>query len=282
MEGCYARMLRALVAAEPKDKLQQLEAVIQEYETLSKDFPDSGITHFRLHVIYSQLGDSIQDGKQRADRELEIAARPLEADAMFRKYPGHWVRSTICRRRAWPLFEEAGKLRRQLRDESNPERERLARNYRDVVRKAFVLVYEDFPYDHGLPEMDSESQVFLELEAQRRINNIVYMAALFLEAKGEYAHLHPSFRRADLMRLTKRLYPDGIEAVTEVNIVHTIGCALHVLGEIQLAKQVGERLIRLIYDQGETFEGLPETSNLIADALRWKSESVSQLERVAS
>jgi len=294
MESCYARLLRALVAADPKDRAQQLQSLAERYQTLSNDYPQSATTHFRLHVIFSELDENDgAEGSPRAMRELLLAIDRINADPRFQDHPDHWIRSTMCRRLASPLFTRATELRAQLlrpagteenqqAAASPPSREETMDEYLEVVRKAFGIVYAYLPFDRNRPEGDSESSVFYRLEAERRINNVVFGASLFLEVQPDYSQLHPAFNRADLLRLTERLHPNGIDEVQTENIVHTIGCAYRVLGDTASALQAGERLMGLIYDRGATLGARPGIVGLIEDALRWSREAESHLVRIAS
>ncbi|HEU5138091.1 MAG TPA: hypothetical protein VFU13_23300 [Steroidobacteraceae bacterium] len=281
MEGCYARLLEALVAADPRDTEQRLRSLVTQYESLTRDYPKAATTHFRLHVVYSELAErGDQLAGELAQSELQAATDLLDSDGMLNDLPGHWVRSTMCRRRASPLFDKARKLRKEFGTAAPSDAKVL--EYLDVVRQAFRIVYDNLPFGRSLPPTDPESEVFLKLEAERRINNVVYAATLFLEVRNDYTQLHESFRSHDLIFLTQCLHPEGINKVRDDNIVHTIGCAYHVLGEASMAVRAGERLLQLIYGQGATLAARPEIVNLVDDALRWRSEAEQSRLRAAS
>jgi hypothetical protein len=281
MERCYALLLHALVAADPADRVEQLHALVASYDLLCREYPTYAITHFRLHVIYYELAKCNEKGAEhQMNEQLALAIAKLDKDEVLKDTPNHWIRSTICRRQAAPLFKNAKNLREKLfKGNASPD---FIQQYLDAVRLAFASVYNGLPFGKETYSDASKENVFLRLEAERRINNVVFGASLFLDVLGDYTQLHESFRRDDLLFLTRCLHPDDINSMDDEDIVHTVGCAYHVLGETDLAMEARDRFLRLISDQGFTPESRPGILELIGDALGWGSDPEGHLARAVS
>lgn len=278
MEACYARLLLALVEADPEDKRQRLRSLAEEYEQLSGRFPASATAHFRLHIVYSELEECGEaEVSARASRELNIAAEMIERDPVLAVASNQWVRSTIRRRLANPHFDEAGRLRRTMR--KSPPTDDVVRKYLAAVTNAFLTVYQNFPFERELMLAAGDSDPFFKLEAERRINNVVYAAALFLEVDPDLSKLHPQFSRDEMLNLTTRLSRQDLDSINDPSIVHTIGCAYNVLGHPHQARKAGDRLVRLIYEQGLTLS-TPENLAVLEDASQWRRDAESALEPI--
>jgi len=170
----------------------------------------------------------------------------------------------MVRRKGVALAEPALMLRDGLKD--IVKRELLIGDYLKSLREAFAVVYRNFDADHS-PTPDA----FFALERRRRINNIVYYAAVYLEADRDLSGLlGPEFNREDFYRYIRMLHPDGINKVPEMGIVHTIGCAYHLLGEKELAGIAAERLVYLIVDSGADLTADQRLVSVLTDAIAWR------------
>lgn len=255
MEACFARLLLTRIAA-PGDVQGQLESLATKYKAIAECYPQASIPHFRLNTIFAEL----KQEKEEFDA-LARAIQLVEADP-FLQSPGHWVRSTMRRRVAGRFSDQAGLQRERLR-EGSPD-EHLLSSYLENVLTAFRTVYTDF--DRGAA---ADTDYFYKLEARRRINNIIYYASLVLDACPESKELEKlGFTQREMRELLDRLHPDGIEKETELYVIHTIGFACAVLGQVREAASVGRRLIALMVEAGED----PKTkvvATLLADAFAW-------------
>jgi hypothetical protein len=276
MEASYARMVYALLLSHPIDRMRELRSVAQTYEELTGAFPNAAIPHFRLHGIYSRLatdaqGTEAEQYRTAAGLELERAANLLDADESMLFEPQHWIKSLVRRRRAARHFEQARKLRGRLRD--GEASESLLVEYAVALRSAFTATYERFPVEIDFPPEHLNNDPFYRLERERRINNVVYSAALFLEVQPDVTRLHPHFSLEQLRELTRLLHPRGIEAIEFYRRMHTIGFAYRVLGDLQLAGEVGERLVSLVYHNGTDLTRQPDVVELMKDAMSWRRDA---------
>jgi hypothetical protein len=282
MDQCYARILLAVVTANPGDKRAAFLELVKDYTKLAADIPESAMVHFRLHVIYSELEELARSDKSRksdiatdesveiiefqhhAHSELESTRELFDRDPFMALLPRHWIHSTIQRRFALTPSREARTIRQNLRKGTAPAG--AIEKYCELVKQAFRVQYEGFAYEQAAHEKDE----FTRLEFERRTNNLVYMASLFLEAHRDLRELSPHFDATRLEHLITLLSPKGLDAVVNDRIVHTIGFAHHVLGHSTAALVAGERLMRLIFERGLALSARPDIVRIIEDALEWR------------
>jgi hypothetical protein len=255
MESCYARLLLAQLA--PKLRRQQeLTSLVADYTAIVEDYPSASIPHFRLDTILSEL-----DREDEATRAITRAVELIDSDP-FLLPPEHWVRSTVRRRIAMRFEHSAARQREELR--AAPTDEKLRTQYLDNLMKAFQSVYI------GFKSMDDPDQdYFHRLEARRRIHDVVYYASGILSEDMDGKGLRSfGFGLSELRDLVERLHPHGIERLAEPKIIHTIGFAYAVLGQVREATKAGKRLIALMAQRGDD----PKdrfVANILTDAFMW-------------
>jgi len=270
MDWCYANLLLCLVTIQPEDCRERAKALILEYERLTDDYPQACIPHFRLHLIYENLYQQEADSKSKALAHLDAALLLSKSDPFLVEHPDHWVKSTIIRRYAVSILEGASKM--PTSGDTVDTKSAWMAEYRERLCRAFALVYNDFDV-HRFPEADP----FYKLEKQRRINNIVYFATLYLAAGGEIVSLADSSFTKDRFRiyLGLLLQPSEIdnrrqiENVRAIGIVHTIGCAYSALGEVDNASRAAQWLIQLIVDSGVDPASDQQVMDVLSDAVTW-------------
>lgn len=256
MEHCYAELLRSHVEKEP-EKTACLVALVGRYDALVEQYPDSSVLHYRRSIALS--------GLDRNDEAIESIMRALEMLDRDR-YIGkdHWIRSTIVRRVAFFFGAEARGVRAQL--QLDPSNDSLRATYLATIKRAFGVVHPDFE------ERRAGAPYFAKLEMRRRLNNIVYYAALYLESGGVPSGLAQDFDQDRLIDYTRRLHADGMEEVAEWNIIHTIGYVYNVLEHRAEASRAADRLLNVISRSGANAES-ESIRHAINDALLWKQRA---------
>jgi hypothetical protein len=259
MEACYARLLYALIPKPESDRRRELNVLAEQYAVIGLLHPRSSVPHFRRSIVLDSLGL-----EPEARAELDRAAELVDADPYLKATPFHWIRSTIRRRRASYVLDDARMAREAFVE--HPDRPELLTRYLGLLRDAFIGVFTGFD-----PDTCPSGEGFAAIEWRRRINNIVFYSALYLEADQDLTELHPlGYNRSVMRRLAARLYAPGtIKDVAERYIAHTIGYAYWVLGETVLAQEAGERLVSLLLDSDRS---LPDTevASYMKDVRRWR------------
>jgi hypothetical protein len=252
MEICYTRLLLALIE-EKNDRDRQLESLITEYQAIAQAYPEASIPHFRLDTIFSELRRD-----EEAFGELSKAFALIDSDPFLRT-PGHWVRSTLQRRIASRFSSEVAQQRRKLAEQPDPE---LQASYLQNLLAAFHSVYS------GTDELPiAELDYLYSLEARRRINNILYYASRLLEIYGTQEGFRKlGIEEGYMLRLVSQLIPEGdITKVLELWIIHTIGSAYAVLGEVELAAEAGNHLLNVAKET----EDAKSLVDVLDDAFSW-------------
>jgi hypothetical protein len=224
--------------------------------SVSLDYPAASIPHFRLNVILSEM-----ERREDAFDELNKALRLVEQDP-FLQTPNHWVRSTMERRLAGQLSREAEKTLDQLKE--YPDDRQRDRVLTDLLN-AFKILYDGWRTPES-PEVDYLHQ----LEARRRINNIVYIASLIFKVDPQGAGLLKlGFDRHRMLSLLERLHGGRIDEITELNVVHTVGYASAILGDIPNSVRAGHQVMKLLIETGGSPREDPTVARILTDALAW-------------
>jgi hypothetical protein len=255
MESCYARLLLTRMPNQNEDR----ENLAQEYRRLAAEFPHASVPHFRLDALLSELDGCDEEALEHA----RIALKLVNTDPFIRT-PRHWVKSTMRRRVAWRYAERAEKIRDKFgtRDANEPA---LLREYMDNLKHAFDLIYAGYP-----EEVSSREDIFYEIEARRRINNIVYYGSQILEQPDGADRLQGAgFGMDELREMIKLLHPGGINNVVETNIAHTIGYAYNLLGEVGEATVAAQRVFTLVGETGGDPTKDKGLARVMGDAIRW-------------
>jgi hypothetical protein len=176
----------------------------------------------------------------------------------------HWIRSTIVRRVAFFFGAEARGVRAHL--QQDPADESLRVKYLATIKRAFEVVHADFE------EKSGGAPYFAKLEKRRRLNNIVYYEALYLEEGGAPSALAQGFDEDRLIEYTRLLHPDGMAEVAEWNIIHTIGYVYNELARRFDASMAADRLLNVISRSGANAES-ESIRHAISDALLWKQRA---------
>jgi hypothetical protein len=263
MEAAYARLLHALINKPEKRKRIELNAVADDYRRIISLYPRSSISHFRLSIVLDLLHN---EDESRA--ELDHAAKLLDADPYLSGASHHWVCSTIVRRRAHNIVKDAQKVREALQKEHDGAQHLT--QYLGLIRQAFAVVHDGFSEweEQAGPPRDG----FAAIERLRRINNVVYYSALYLEARSSIESLGELGYSEALMRgmLAQLHGAGGINDVPERSIVHTIGYARWVLGEPELARQAGKRLLEMLVESDRPASA-EELASSVNDVRRWRT-----------
>jgi hypothetical protein len=256
MENCYARLLLSRIGRE-EERQKLLSELESDYRVIASDYPAASIPHFRLNVILSEM-----ERREDAFDELNKALRLVEQDP-FLQTPNHWVRSTMERRLAGQLSREAEKTLDQLKEYPDDQQ-------RDCVLtdllNAFKILYDGWRTPES-PEVDYLRQ----LEARRRINNIVYIASLIftVDPRGAGLLLKLGFDRHKMLSLLERLHGGRIDEITELNVVHTVGYASAILGDIPNSVRAGHQVMKLLIETGGSPREDPNVARILTDALAW-------------
>ena len=267
MEQCYAKLLLILISREHERQQLRLE-LADHYRSIIAEYPNASIPYFRLHITLNDYDSQVrpkepgvlQPYSPEVRATLDEALRHL-ADDPYLTDPNHWVRSTIHRRHMYSLFVEAEKAYAEWR------RDKSKTGLRDQAEcqmaAAFRQAMDGFSLD--LAKVD-----FLHwLETTRRANNILFYASRFL-----VEHAAPDgFERLgtspdELYRLIAFLCPDGMDALSDVALVHTLGYAYFALGDSEQAAVAGKCLLVLILESGDDLHD-PQTAALLNDAFKW-------------
>jgi hypothetical protein len=180
----------------------------------------------------------------------------------FISIPGHWVRSTLQRRLAGRFSDQAAIQRQRL--EEDPGNLELRQHYISSALTAFRIVYTDFSEKHY-----GEIDYLYQLEFRRRLNDIVYYAGMIVEVSGGWAELNElGFTESRMRELLSTLHKNGIDALGELYLVHTVGFCYNVLGEMAEAARAGKAVLRLVVDAGEDPSN-KVVASLLADAFSW-------------
>jgi hypothetical protein len=278
MDSCYARLLVALVSIQPEEKIKRLRSLLGAYDELAQKYPEAAIPHFRLHLIHELLGTEDPEHREhklrgadperekdklQAIKHLDMALARADADPFLAVVPHHWIKSTMVRRKGAFVLEDTPRQPGPL-DSIDMGSSRMVR-YLETLRVAFKWVHSHFD-----PSVFPESDGFFILEKQRRINNIVYYATLYLAATGDLAGLSAdSFGKDELRRYLSLLEPKDWDNFVEISIVHTLGCAYSTLGDAENAARAGEKLMDLVRDSGIDPAADTQLVTLMSDASSW-------------
>jgi hypothetical protein len=256
MENCYARLLRTRIERE-EERQKLLSELESDYRVIALDYPGASIPHFRLNLILSEM-----ERREDAFDELNKALRLVEQDP-FLQTPNHWVRSTMERRLAAVLSRGAEETLDQLKEYPNDQ---LRDHVLTDLLNAFKILYEGWRMPES-PEVDYLRQ----LEAHRRINNIVYIASLIFTVDPRGAGLLKlGFDRHKMLSLLERLLHGGrIDEITELNVVHTVGYASAILGDFPNSVRAGHQVIKLLIETGDSPREDPNVARILTDALAW-------------
>jgi hypothetical protein len=268
MEASYARLLLILISRD--DDKQRLRAELaKRYLDVVDAYPEAAIPHFRLNVVLTDIDNHSQRNDANAKPEhaeeareaLERAWQLMRSDP-FLNDPDHWIFSTVQRRRASTIFNEAENRCRAWH--ASPFDQSLRRQFEEPLLEAFRLVRGGFQIPSG--ENDGSLR---QLEATRRANNILFYASRFIvEHAAEDSFARLEITRTQLERLIEFVCPKGVGALSDTGLVHTIGYAYFALGSLDAASEAGERVVALIRDAGDDphNEG---TARLLSDAFTW-------------
>lgn len=255
VECCYIRLLLALTH-KPEIREQELHRVAEAYLGLVGIYPMSSIVRYRLSIALTDLGRH-----EQALEAIKEALALLDQDSFIDE--GHWLGSIVRRRLALHFAAQAQDALEMLK--VRPEDGDLRATCLRQLREAFLVVYDRFnPTEAG--------RAYLErLEFKRRLNNLVYYAALYIGAGGPVETLQTGFNSVRLKRLTMQLHADGIREVAEWGVAHTIGKVYAALGERQLCAEAAERVLALISRSKENADS-KAIRLVLNDALSWKGD----------
>ena len=253
MEYCYAGLLVADVAKIGSEERQALyEELDGLYGKLLSLNPRSAVLHYRRSLVFDEL--------KRFDEALSAlfdALTCMGADEFTPK--GHWVRGTIRRRIGAHYARKADEERRKLyRQPKSPEPRRRCL---DLFAKAFGIVYDDF-------EAQPATHVYRAwVDARRRLNNIVFYAARYVEVGGTLMQLAADLNQERILKYVDQLGGGRIEGVEDWDVLHTIGLAFHVFGRPEQARAVADRLWTWDGDYGEKPDGREE---IFREIVSWR------------
>jgi tetratricopeptide (TPR) repeat protein len=256
MEHCYCKLLASTLERDADKRRDLLHSLGKEYQELLQHHPNSAIVHFRYSIVLGEL-----DRHDESFSAVKQAMKCLAADSYISHE--HWISSTIVRRMAYHFARQAHEVYERLK--TNPTDEALALQYRTHVREAFLTIFE------GFDEQRSADNLLAGLESQRRLNNIVYYASLYVEVHGDPRDLAPGFDEERLLELVRKLHPHGIARVDAWNVLHTIGYAYHAMNRHDDASEAADALWNLIARIGTSTQSVG-IRNALDDALTWKKQ----------
>jgi hypothetical protein len=235
MEHAYSRLRQVAVIPEGQ-KPALLRELTETYKDIARRYQDAAVPQFRLSVVASRLGEHAA-AFQAAEKAHEL----LETDPYLFGNQDLWIRSMIQRRTGFLIVQEAAKLEQQIK--SNPtEAGALQEQYHLLLKTAFRRLFDKFR-----KPPPSEDQAYLaQLEYGRRLNNLVYRAAMLLAAAGWSELNNAGLEEAGLRELIAQLHPAGVNAVLDPAVAHTIGAAYAVLNEGEGAAAAGRQVLELI------------------------------------
>jgi hypothetical protein len=254
MESSYARLLHTLIHRDSGQNREELLELDREYQSITQDYPQASMPHFRRSIVLWQLG--LEDSSMA---ELESAAQRVDTDPYLTDVASHWIRSTIQRRRVLVLVKHTAAAR--ARFVASPTAQ-LLEGYLALIRQVLAVLCKDF----ALKSTEETHDGFAFLERRRRINNIVYYCALYRETHGSLEGIDvPRLSDETMRELLEELHAGGIEAVPEKYIAHTIGYAYWSLGDTARTRQASDHLLDLMVD-GEQEDAARYTHDLA----RWR------------
>lgn len=257
MEHAYGRLLDCSLESNLDSRAELYNSLCIDYEAMLAEHPNVAVLHFRYGIVLDGL-----DRHDEAFAAIKRAMQALSADTYIKQ--DHWLSSTIVRRLAYFFANRAREVSERMKAE--PSNEVLAMQYRSHVRDAFVTIAA------GFGERIVPMGLLASLESQRRLNNIVYYAALYLDAGGDLSELEDGFDADRLVGHVRQLHPHGIRRVTEWNVLHTIGYAYHVVGRYEEAGEAADALWNLISKIGTSTQSVG-IRNALDDALVWKKNA---------
>ncbi len=210
MEQCYVRLLLARIAKQP-ERRSCFEELTTAYGIIAADYEEAAIPYFRLDVVLSELGRH-----DEAFAALTEALRRIDTDP-FLSTPNHWVRSTMQRRLARRLTSKAEVLVNRFdREGSSADRDAALAE----LGSAFQIMLRGWQYPQ------EQNDYLFQLEARRRINNIVYIASLILRVDPSWASLRQlEFGPNEFRAMLQRLHGGSVDSMNEFRLVHTVGYA---------------------------------------------------------
>ena len=128
-----------------------------------------------------------------------------------------------------------------------------------------------FPLEIEFDAAVLEADAFYRLERRRRINNVVYAVAAYLEVRGDLATLNSELSLERLRELTDLLNPSGIPAVKSFRTAHTIGLAYRMLGDLEKVQLAGKQVLHLIYRSGMDSKSAEGVVDVMNEAVSWGS-----------
>jgi tetratricopeptide (TPR) repeat protein len=258
MEQCYSKLLLSRIAKanESPELLEELES---DYREIAADFPDASIPHFRLDVVLTNL-----EREEEAFEELMTALLLVEGDR-FLQTPNHWVRSTMQRRLSFRLLRV---VEAQVDEQKNLKNGAGKASLIAQLLEAFKVLLKG-RMSLGSPAADN----LYQLEARRSLNNVVYIASMILKLDSDSSELQQlGFGCEQLKLMVEQLQAGPIEAMTERDLIHTVGYASNVMNDMQTAARAGRRLVDLIVEMGENPHD-EQVSRVLAHAIDWQSAS---------
>jgi hypothetical protein len=259
-EMLYARLLITRITKEVAARAAALADLAADYARLARGYPASSLMHYRRGIALSEL--------ERSDEAFAEFASALELQARDASLQGNaWLRSTIRRRMGYHLSLEARRLLPQL--DASPADNVVRDRYLAGMGAAFQVVYDEYM------DIDGAEDYRVLIESRRRLNNIVYYASLFALGGGDLSKLHPCFDRVNLERHVRQLHPNGLDQVSEWNVMHTIGTAYHALGIDSLAHDAADLLWHLVSSRTGATAKSPDVQRALEDAVQWKTARAS-------
>ena len=251
----YAKLLDATL--EPKfARRQRFDQLREEYIVLCDDYPKAALPHLRLSYVAEKT--ERHDLQQKA---LRIALDLVDNDEFYPKAADgpHWLQSFARRRYAMML---PGILDATLRWQGAPASGESSEEVKVLSEGCAILLKAE--------ELDTVKEGGDEahrIERGRRTNNIAFNGSRLSERTGSmeaFNHLSPNKPLADFI---KRLAPNGIEELSDLDVLHTVGCYYAVAGAMAEAQRTAKRIYGLM-SLGKQITG-PNAEACYEEAFSW-------------